>query len=73
MKLSKRELQKIRAALPTGSQPEISNRTGLGISTVKGALFNPDRFNAVVIETALALIKEQKDRVESFKNLIKEI
>lgn len=73
MKLSKRELQKIRAALPTGSMSEISLRSGLGISTVKGSLFNPERFNAIVIETALTLISEQKERVESFKNLIKEI
>jgi hypothetical protein len=73
VKLSKRELQKIRAALPTGSMTEISSRSGLGISTVKGSLFYPERFNAVVIETALCLIKEQKERVESLKNLIKGI
>jgi hypothetical protein len=73
VKLSKRELQKIRAALPSGSQAEISTRTGLSIATIKSTLFNPERFNVVVIETALKLIQEQKEKVESFKNLIKEI
>ncbi|WP_285055188.1 hypothetical protein [Pedobacter ginsengisoli] len=73
MKVTKRELQKIRTALPTGSYDEIAARTGLGVATVKSTLFKPERFNPAVIETALALINEQREKVESIKNLIKEI
>jgi hypothetical protein len=73
VKLSKRELQKIRTALPTGSYDEISSRCGLGVATIKGVLFNPDRFNPTVIESALAIINEQKEKVELLKNQIKAI
>jgi hypothetical protein len=71
--LTKKELQKIRAKLKSGSQMEIATRTGLGISTVKAALFYPERFNEEVVKTALTLIWEEKERLEALKNLIKEI
>ncbi|WP_316743378.1 hypothetical protein [Pedobacter antarcticus] len=73
MKLSIRELKKIKAALPTGSYDEIAKRASVGIATVKGSLTNPDRFNAGVIKTALEIIEEQKEMLEALKNKIKDL
>lgn len=73
MSITTRELKKIRKALPDGAYAKISEKTGLGIATVKGALFNPTRFKAEVIEIALTLIKDEKARVEKLKETIKQI
>lgn len=73
MKLSSRELKKVRAALPKGSYEEIAQRTSIGIATVKGSLFYTERFNSLVIKTALIIIEEQKEIVNSLKNQIKDL
>ena len=71
--ITKRDLKKIRKALPTGSFDEISKRTGLGLASVKASLFYPERIKTIVVEAALLLIAEEKAKVESLKTSIKEL
>ena len=73
MSITKKELKKIREILPSGGYELIAEMTGLGIHSVKSSLFYPERTKTAVLETALKIIQEEKDKVEQLKKVIKEI
>lgn len=73
MSLTKKELKKLRSALPNGSYTTISKETALSPVTVRASLFYPDRVNQLVIEKALEIIEKEKVALKTLKSKIREI
>ncbi|MNK53057.1 hypothetical protein D3C87_720080 [compost metagenome] len=73
MRLTKRELKKLRDNLPTGSYDAIAEKTCLSFATVRAVLFYPDRYNKEVVAEALAIIEKTKQEISSQKEAIKKI
>jgi hypothetical protein len=71
--ITKRELQKLKDALPSDGYTKIEEKTGIQYQLIVKSFNDPKRFKKEVIEAALEVIKEYKAEVLALKSQIKTI
>lgn len=67
--MNKEELQKIKQWLPRGYARQIFNETGLSFMTIYSTM-NGKINNQRVIDAAIQIAKEEKDKAEKAKELV---
>lgn len=65
--MNKEELQKIKKWLPRGYAKRISLETGISFVTIYDTINGKAR-NQTVLDAAIAIAKEEKERVENIQN-----
>jgi len=74
LKISRTELRILREKLPVGGYELVASKLHrVTAEAVRKVLNDPKRYNSKVIDAAIEVVKEQKEKLELQKEAIKEL